>query len=132
MVIFVERNQGAWVNYLAADPFLGELVGCLQGFLDHFTDGDNGDIASLTGDPCFSKGITKLSSSGTGPLSPYNNLCSKNMTGSSPRIAVLSSPFASAGVEGTTIFRPGIFINQDSALWECCAAEEPERRSSPE
>ena len=36
----------------------------------------------------------------------YRSLCSKKSTGSSSRIAALSSPFASYGVDGSTIFRP--------------------------
>jgi hypothetical protein len=41
----------------------------------------------------------------------------------SSRIAALSSPYASAGVPGTQIFRPGTLRNQFSTAWECCAAK---------
>ncbi len=51
--------------------------------------------------------MTKSSSSGTSPFSAYSISPSKKATGSSSRIDAFSSPFASAGVPGVTIFRPG-------------------------
>src|SRR5258708_3010189 len=47
------------------------------------------------------------SSSGTAPFSLYIILSSKKTTGLSSRIAVLSSPLASYGVDGKTTFSPG-------------------------
>ena len=65
---------------------------------------------------------TRYSSSGTSPLMPSSCLCSMNSTGLLSRIAEAISPLASAGVDGMTVFRPGIWVNQASMDWECCAA----------
>ena len=40
----------------------------------------------------------------------------------SSRMALFSSPLASAGVEGATTFSPGTLRIQASRLWECCSA----------
>ena len=45
-------------------------------------------------------------------------------TGSSQRIADLSSPLLSAGVDGMTTTRPGMCVYHDSSDWECWAADE--------
>ena len=45
-----------------------------------------------------------------------------NMTGSSSRIAEVSRPFASAGVDGMTTLSPATCVNQASSDFECCAA----------
>ena len=46
---------------------------------------------------------------GTGSLNMrYSRLCSKKSTGSGSRMAARRSPFASYGVEGMTIFSPGV------------------------
>jgi hypothetical protein len=50
-------------------------------------------------------------------------LSSKKTTGLSSRIAALRSPFASAGVDGTTTFKPGMWLGQACSDCECCAAE---------
>ena len=42
-------------------------------------------------------------------------------TGSSSRIAALSRPFASRGLDGATTLRPGTWANQPSKLCECWA-----------
>ena len=44
-----------------------------------------------------------------------------NSTGSSSRMALFSSPYASAGVDGATTFRPGVWANMTSRLCECWA-----------
>src|SRR5438067_5330708 len=49
-------------------------------------------------------------------------------TGLSSRIAVFRRPFASAGVEGRTTFKPGTCATQAWRLWLCWAAE---RRVAP-
>src|SRR5712691_7435185 len=49
-------------------------------------------------------------------------------TGLSSRIAVFSRPFASAGSDGKTTFRPGTCATHACRLWLCCAAE---RRVAP-
>src|SRR5271165_2020187 len=51
------------------------------------------------------------SSLGTGPLSLYIILSSKKTTGFSSRIADLSNPLASYGVDGSTTFNPGTWLN---------------------
>ena len=66
-------------------------------------------------------GTVKSASTGTTPRVEYSSRYSKNRTGSSQRIAVLRSPLASAGVEGTTTRSPGTWTNQDSRAWEPCA-----------
>src|SRR5438445_107569 len=68
------------------------------------------------------------SSTGTGPLSLYIILSSKNTTGLSSRIAVFRRPLASYGVDGNTTFKPGIWENQACSDCECCAAD---RRVAP-
>src|SRR5579863_8708701 len=68
------------------------------------------------------------SSAGTGPFILYIILSSKKTTGFSSRIAVLSRPLASYGVEGNTTFNPGAWLNQACSDCECCAAE---RRVAP-
>ena len=68
------------------------------------------------------------SPSGTGPLSPYIILSSKKTTGLSSRIAVTSSPLASAGVEGSATLSPGTWAGHACRLWLCCAAD---RRVAP-
>ena len=50
-------------------------------------------------------------------------------TGLSSRMALLSSPLASAGVAGVTTLRPGMCAYQLSNAWECCA-RELERRAA--
>src|SRR5205823_6118514 len=44
------------------------------------------------------------------------------MTGFSSRIAAVSSPFASAGVDGITSLSPATCANHASSDLECCAA----------
>jgi hypothetical protein len=53
-----------------------------------------------------------VSSVGSGPFIEYRRLCSKKMTELSSRMADLSSPFASAGLEGPTILMPAMPWNQ--------------------
>ena len=48
-------------------------------------------------------------------------LCSKKTTGSSLRIDEAISPITSAGVDGATIFSPGMVSAQFSTACECCA-----------
>src|ERR1700709_643221 len=48
----------------------------------------------------------------------YRCLCSKKSTGFGSSIALLSSPFASAGVAGHTHFNPGMCANDDSGFCE--------------
>ncbi len=55
-------------------------------------------------------------------------MCSKKTTGLSSRIAPLSRPFASAGVEGATIFRPGIPVSHETGICEWIA---PKRAPPP-
>ena len=43
------------------------------------------------------------------------------ITGSSSRMALLSRPLASYGVEGATTLRPGTLAYQASSDCECCA-----------
>ncbi len=43
-------------------------------------------------------------------------------------MAVFNRPLASAGVEGMTTLRPGMWLNQACSDCECCAAE---RRVAP-
>jgi hypothetical protein len=50
------------------------------------------------------------------------------MTGSGSRIAAAVRPSTSAGVEGATIFSPGIAMTQFSTLCECWA---PNRSPAP-
>src|ERR1041385_1108446 len=52
-------------------------------------------------------GTVTSGSSGTSPFIPYSAALSRKITGSLPRIAVLSIPFASAGVAGVTTLMPG-------------------------
>ncbi len=59
---------------------------------------------------------------GTSPLTAYRHLASKTSTGSGSLIAATSPAAASAGVLGTTTFRPGIIMAQFSTLCECWAA----------
>ncbi len=56
------------------------------------------------------------SPSGTSPFVAYSDFCSKNITGSSLRIAAASRPLTSPGNAGATIFSPGIIIDQFSTL----------------
>ena len=65
---------------------------------------------------------TRCSPSGTSPFDPYSVSPSKKITGSSSRMADLSRPFASAGVEGATTFSPGTCAYQHSSDCECWAA----------
>jgi hypothetical protein len=58
----------------------------------------------------------------------YEILSSKMTTGLSSRIAALSSPFASYGVEGIATFRPGTWLGHACSDCECCAAD---RRDAP-
>jgi hypothetical protein len=44
------------------------------------------------------------------------------ITGLSSRMALLSSPLASAGVAGITTLSPGMWAYQLSNAWECCEA----------
>ncbi|CAB5008495.1 unannotated protein [freshwater metagenome] len=62
---------------------------------------------------------TRCSPSGTSPLSPYRPLCSRKSTGLSERIALLSRPLASAGVDGVTTCSPAADISIASGLCEC-------------
>ena len=55
-------------------------------------------------------------------------MCSKKITGLSSRIAPLSRPFASAGVEGATIFRPGMPVSHETGICEWIA---PKRAPPP-
>ena len=55
-------------------------------------------------------------------------MCSKKTTGLSSRIADFRRPFASAGVDGATIFRPGIPISQETGICEWIA---PKRAPPP-
>src|SRR5699024_3127783 len=50
----------------------------------------------------------------------YAFLCSKKRTGSLSLMAEISSPFASAGVDGMTTLRPGVEVNTVSidCEWE--------------
>ena len=73
-------------------------------------------------------GITKSSSSGTGPFVAKFILSSKTTTGLSSRIAAFSSPFASAGVAGSATLSPGTWASQACSDCECCAAD---RRVAP-
>jgi hypothetical protein len=52
-------------------------------------------------------------------------LCSKKTTGFSSRIAAFSSPFASPGVDGATIFRPGMPMSQEIGICEWIAPKRP-------
>ena len=52
-------------------------------------------------------GIRNSSSDGTSPVLPYKISFSRNTTGLLSRMALLSRPLASAGVEGATTLRPG-------------------------
>jgi hypothetical protein len=65
-------------------------------------------------------GTVNSGSSDTSPLRPYMRSCSRKMTGSSSRMALFKSPFASAGVEGMTTLRPGKCAYHDSIACECC------------
>ena len=49
-------------------------------------------------------------------------MCSAKITGSSSRIAWISSPLASYGFDGAATFSPGTWVNTGSRLWLCCAA----------
>ena len=66
-----------------------------------------------------------VSDSGAGPLTEYRRLCSRKMTGLSSRIEALSSPFASAGEDGKTIFRPGTPWNHVAWICEWIAPKRP-------
>src|SRR5438445_310947 len=55
---------------------------------------------------------TTNSSSGTGPLAPKMARGSKYSTGLSSRMAALSRPLASYGVDGSTTLRPPMFMNR--------------------
>ncbi len=68
------------------------------------------------------------SSAGTAPFNWYIILSSKKTTGLSSRIALLRSPLASYGVDGTATFNPGTWLSHACKLWLCCAAE---RRVAP-
>ena len=48
-----------------------------------------------------------------------------NSTGSSSRIAALSSPLASAALEGMITLRPGTALYHASKFWECWAPLGP-------
>src|SRR4051794_22460411 len=66
------------------------------------------------------------SSSGSSSLVAASAMLSRNITGSSSRIAVLSRPFASRGPDGTTTLRPGMCAKSACGVSECCApAERP-------
>lgn len=52
-------------------------------------------------------------------------MCSRNSTGLSSRIAAFSSAFASAGVLGATIFRPGTPWNHGAGDCEWIAPKRP-------
>ena len=47
---------------------------------------------------------------------------SKKITGSSSRMAAISSPLASYGVEGTATLSPGTWVKIEYRLWECWLA----------
>ena len=61
-------------------------------------------------------------SSGTTPFIVYSILCSQKITGSRSRIASISRPLASYGLEGSTTFRPGMWVKIGYSACECCAA----------
>ena len=69
----------------------------------------------------------RYSPSGTMPLSPYICSLSMKITGSLSRMDVFNNPFASAGLLGTTTFKPGQLAYQFSNAWLCweesCPAE---------
>ncbi len=52
-----------------------------------------------------------------GPL--YSRLGSRKITGSSSSIAAMSSPLASSGFDGITVFSPATWVNSASGLCEC-------------
>src|SRR2546429_7830744 len=52
----------------------------------------------------------------------YRCLCSRNITGSSERIAVRNNPATSSAVEGITTRNPGQCVKIDSPLWLIHAA----------
>ena len=56
--------------------------------------------------------------------SPMTPLWKMKTTGLSSRIADVISPFASAGVLGTTTFMPGRWAKVPHRHWECCAPSE--------
>src|ERR1700712_1859348 len=59
------------------------------------------------------------------PLSPYINSDSMNIQGSGSMIHDFNKPLASAGLDGTTTFKPGQFAYQFSKHWLCCELSIP-------
>src|SRR3954467_7291966 len=84
-------------------------------------------LTSVTSVPSRTTAASPMvpSSPSTSPLSAYRRLCSRKSTGLSSRIAALSSPLASAGVDGQTIFSPGTPCNQLIGTWEWMAPKRP-------
>ena len=70
-------------------------------------------------------------SSGTSPTLFSIFSFSRKMTGSSERIALLSSPLASAGVEGRITVSPGMCAYQASSRCEWVAARLPAEGAAP-
>src|ERR1700754_1175508 len=66
-------------------------------------------------------GIEKPGSVGTRPFWPCRRIVSMNRHGSSSKIADVSRPLPSRGVDGTITFIPGMCMNQASSVWECVA-----------
>src|SRR5213080_3594229 len=102
----VERPNGAEVEHFHLDAVAGELLGGLReacSILAHVTT-----VTSRPGRfTSASPSGTTCSPAGTSPLSAYITSLSTKTTGLSSRMAAFSSPLASAGVAGTTTFRPG-------------------------
>src|ERR1700752_639704 len=67
------------------------------------------------------RGIEKPGSVGTRPFWPCRRIVSTNRQGSSSKIADVSRPLPSRGVDGTITFIPGMCMNQASSVWECVA-----------
>src|SRR6201986_1481725 len=67
------------------------------------------------------RGIENPGSTGTGPFLLCRRIVSTNRQGSSSKIAEVSRPLPSRGVEGTITFIPGMCMNQASRLCECVA-----------
>src|SRR6185369_4746303 len=66
-----------------------------------------------------------IGSSPTSPFKPSRRLCSRKSTGFSSRIACLSRPLASPGVEGQAILSPGTEWNQPIGVCEWIAPKRP-------
>ena len=66
-------------------------------------------------------GIEKPESTGTGPFLPCSRIVSMNRHGSGSKIAEVSRPLPSRGVDGTITFIPGMCMNHASRDCECVA-----------